>query len=171
MKKHLLALSVLLALPMSSFANNQCGQQVPADKFDMSHWKITLPMDLDKNGRADEIEGVAMLMYTHPDYFFLDQDNNMVFEVPNMAVTTKGSTNARSELRQMARGTNTDINVKSPSNNWVLSSHKKASEYSSIGGTLAATLKVNHVSIHAQNPDKYPAYSVVVGQIIKHWIW
>ncbi|GAM61674.1 alginate lyase precursor [Vibrio ishigakensis] len=165
-QKLLLASSILLALPaMADVANNGVSYPVPADKFDMRNWKITIPSDINQDGRVDEIEGVAMMSYSHSDFFFLDKDGNMVFEVHNKAITTKNSKNARSELRQMARGADFSIDTHDNLNNWALSSHPDAKTFSAIGGTLEATLKVNHVSLHAKYPEKYPAYSVVVGQI------
>ncbi len=59
-------------------------------------------------------------------------------------------------------------------NQWALSSHLAASEYSAVGGTLEATLKVNHVAINAKHPERYPAFiSAVAGQIHakKHDAW
>jgi poly(beta-D-mannuronate) lyase len=168
-KKHIVASSILLALPVAAFAdiaNNGVSNLVPADKFEMRNWKITIPSDIDQDGRIDEIEGVAMLSYAHEDFFFLDKDGNMVFEVQNKAITTKNSKNARSELRQMARGSQFDtIGTHDPMNNWAIASHPQAASFSSIGGTLEATLKVNHVSEHAKYPERFPAHSVVVGQI------
>ncbi|MBD1391001.1 polysaccharide lyase family 7 protein [Neiella sp. HB171785] len=138
---------------------------VPADKFDLSQWKITLPMDADGNGKVDEIDVKAIQSYRHPDYFYLDADGNMVFAVPNKATTTATSSNTRSELRQMIRGTNKKIKTKAPGNNFALAAHPQASEFGAIGGKMEASLKVDHVSLNAGYPDKRPAYSVVVGQI------
>ncbi|MGL6312709.1 polysaccharide lyase family 7 protein [Vibrio sp. WXL103] len=159
--------SLLLAAPaLAAIANNGVSYPVPADNFDMRNWKITIPSDINQDGKVDEIEGVAMLSYSHQDFFFLDENGHLVFEVHNKAVTTKNSTNARSELRQMPRGSNFDnILTDSKLNQWALSSHPQADEYSAVGGTLEATLKVNHVALNAKYPEKYPAYSVVVGQI------
>ncbi|MGB2080116.1 MAG: polysaccharide lyase family 7 protein [Vibrio sp.] len=165
MLKKILYVSMFLTYSTASFAHNQTPHPVPADKFDMTNWKITLPMDKDKNGKVDEIEGVAMFSYSHPDFFYLDENDNLVFQVMNKAITTSGSSNARSELRQMLRGTNTGIGVKDPLNNFALSTHPNADTFGSIGGKLEATLKVNHVSMHANQPNKFPAYSVVVGQV------
>ena len=169
MKKSLvIAGSVLLTLPIlasADIANNGVSYPVPADKFDMTNWKITIPADLNKDGRVDEIEGVAMMSYSHSDFFFLDKDGNMVFEVQNKAITTKNSKNARSELRQMPRGAKFHIDTAAPLNNFALASHPKAADFSSIGGTLEATLKVNHISEHAKFPERPAAHSVVVGQI------
>jgi len=169
MKKTLvMAGSILLALPtavLADVAGNGVSYPVPADKFDMNGWKITIPADINKDGRVDEIEGVAMMSYSHSDFFYLDKDGNLVFEVQNKAVTTKNSKNARSELREMPRGARFDIDTSDKLNQWSLSSHPQADEYSRVGGTLEATLKVNHVSVNAKFPEKYPAHSVVVGQI------
>lgn len=162
MLKKFLCMSVILGCSANSMAQ---ATPVPADKFDMMNWKITVPEDRDKNGKIDEIEGVAMFSYSNPDYFFLDDDGNMVFQVQNKAITTSGSSNARSELRQMLRGTDLNIGVKDPLNNWTIAANPNADKFGSIGGKLEATLKVNHVATHANQPNKYPAYSVVVGQI------
>lgn len=167
-KRNIITSSLLMALPLTAFAdiaNNGVSYPVPADKFDMHNWKITIPADINQDGRVDEIEGVAMMSYSHEDFFHVDKDGNMVFEVQNKAITTKNSKNARSELRQMLRGADFSIDTHAPKNNWVLSSHPDAEQYGSIGGVLSATLKVNHVSEHAKYPEKYPAHSVVVGQI------
>ncbi|MFA0193550.1 polysaccharide lyase family 7 protein [Vibrio artabrorum] len=164
-KKNILSVALLATVPMVTFANNGVSYPVPADKFDMNNWKITIPSDINKDGRVDEIEGVAMLSYSHSDFFHLDKDGNLVFEVQNQAITTINSKNARSELRQMPRGADFSINTDDKANQWALSSHPSANEYSAVGGTLEATLKVNHVSMNAKFPERYAAYSVVVGQI------
>lgn len=167
--KQTLALTgaLLLAMPaLADVANNGVDSPVPADKFDMRNWKITIPSDINEDGKVDEIEGVAMMSYSHSDFFHLDKNGHLVFEVHNKAITTKNSKNARSELRQMPRGANFDnILTDGKLNQWSLSSHPEADQYSAVGGTLEATLQVNHVSLHAKHPEKYPAHSVVVGQI------
>lgn len=137
----------------------------PADAFDMSQWKITLPMDADGNGKVDEIDVAKIKTFSHPDFFYIDENGELTFQAPNKALTTANSTNTRSELRQMLRGENRKIKTKAPKNNFVLASHPNASEFAQIGGRLEATLKVNHVAKRAKLPGKYPAYSVVIGQI------
>ncbi len=165
MLKKAFVASVFTCLAGTTLAHDNAPHPIPADKFDMSHWKITLPMDKDQNGKVDEIVGVGILSYSHPDYFYLDENQHLVFQVHNKAITTSGSSNARSELRQMNRGNNDKIGTKDPGNNFALASHPSAQEFGSIGGELAASLKVNHVSTHSKHPNKYPAYSVVVGQV------
>jgi poly(beta-D-mannuronate) lyase len=135
---------------------------VPADKFDLSHWNITLPLDADGDEKVDTISVADLQSYSHPDFFYLNENDEMVFTTPNKAVTTPNSSNSRSELRQMPRGTNTAIGTHSPSNNFALEANPAGEIF---GGRLNATLKVNHVAKRAGHPEKFPAYSVVVGQI------
>jgi poly(beta-D-mannuronate) lyase len=165
MFKKFLCISIVLGYSSMSLATNQHAQSVPADYFDMTNWKITLPIDMDNNGKVDEIEGKDILSYSHPQFFFLNENKHLVFEVANNSITTSGSSNARSELRQMIRGLDKSIGTKSPKNNFSLAAHNNAAQFGSTGGKLEATLKVNHVSTHSKYPTKYPAFSVVVGQI------
>jgi len=140
-------------------------KEVPADKFDLSEWNITLPLDKNKDKKPDQVKVKQIQKYAHPDFFYLDDDGYMTFASPNKALTTKNSTNTRSELRHMLRGKNTRIGTKAPANNFSVGSHPQAAQFGRIGGKLEATLKVNHVSKRAKYPEKAPAYSVVVGQI------
>ncbi|ABD82096.1 polysaccharide lyase family 7 protein [Saccharophagus degradans] len=144
----------------------QAGDVVlPAMAYDLSHWKITVPLDDNKDGKVDEVDTKALQKYMHSDYFYVNSEGGLVFATPNQATTTSGSSNSRSELRQMIRGTNTRIGTKSPGNNFALASHPQAKAFGDIGGNLKATLAVNHVALNAKYTDKFPAYSVVVGQI------
>ncbi|WP_017446425.1 polysaccharide lyase family 7 protein [Gayadomonas joobiniege] len=137
----------------------------PGTQFDLSHWKITLPLDDNGDGKVDEVDVKEIQEYAHPNYFYLNEDGHMVFAAPNKASTSANSSNTRSELRQMIRGGNLRIKTKAPQNNFALASHPWARRFGSVGGKLEATLKVNHVATRAGHPDKPPAYSVVVGQI------
>lgn len=148
----------------SSSAKNSSADRVPASKFDLSQWKITLPLDEDKNGKIDEISVRDIQTYSHPDFFYLDDNGHMVFAAPNKAITTANSSNTRSELRHMLVG---DKNVKTKAfrNNFAIAKHTLANTFGQIGGKMEASLKVDHVATRAGYPDKKPAYSVVVGQI------
>ena len=137
----------------------------PSDKFDLSQWKITVPLDENRDGKVDEYDVRALQRYQHPDFFYVDADGYLVFTSPNQATTTAGSSNSRSELRQMLRGKSTKMDTKSPANNFAIAANKNAKKFASIGGKLEATLKVNQVALNAGHPNKPPAYSVVVGQI------
>ena len=138
---------------------------VPASEFDLSHWKLQVPIDLNHDNKADTIDVTEIETYSNSDYFYLDKQNRMVFASPNKAATSKTSTNTRSELRYMSRGENTAVATSAPGNNFALASHKNSTEFASIGGKMEASLHVDHVSKNAGNPEKNSAYSVVVGQI------
>jgi len=139
--------------------------EVPADTFDLKFWKLTLPLDDNRDGKVDEIKVGDLQKYSHPDFFYLDANGFLVFTAPNKAQTTANSTNTRSELRQMFRGKNTRIGTHDPKNNFALKAHRASRSFADVGGQLEATLRVLHVAVNAKHGDKKPAYSVVVGQI------
>lgn len=169
------AASTIFTLILSAAALSSCSttsaepvvleSNVPANKFDFSQWNITIPLDQNGDKKADIIKVADMKTYVHPDFFYLNSDGHLVFATPNKATTTPNSTNTRSELRQMLRGTNTSISTKAPGNNFALASHPIANRFDTIGGKLEATLHVDHVARRAQIKTKKPTYSVVVGQI------
>lgn len=138
---------------------------IAADHFDLSHWNITVPTDRDANGKVDVIPVIEMPTYTHSDFFYTNEDGHMVFAAPNKALTTPNSSNTRSELRYMSRGSDTKIKTAAPGNNFALRSHPDAGEFASVGHRMEATVKVDHVARRAGNPDRPPAYSAVIGQI------
>lgn len=153
--------SLLLTLLVPSMV---CAEN-PADKFDLRFWKLTLPLDDNGDGKVDEVSVRSLRKFSHPDFFYLNQEGHLVFTAPNKAQTTAGSTNTRSELRQMLRGRNTSIGTHDPKNNFSLKAHRSSRSFADVGGQLEATLKVLHVARNARHSDKKPAYSVVVGQI------
>ena len=155
-----LCAGVLVALMASPVSAGK-----PADRFDLRFWKLTLPLDENEDGKVDEIDAGSLHDYSHPEFFYLDQDGYLVFTAPNKAETTAGSTNTRSELRQMFRGRNTRIGTHDPKNNFALEAHPGSRSFADVGGMLEATLKVLHVARNARYGNKKPAYSVVVGQI------
>ncbi len=164
-RTHLISLTALaLALPVAAAAETD-EPAAPGSKFDMSYWKITLPMDDNGDKKPDEIPVSAMKKYVHPDYFYLNEEGGLVFTAPNKAITTANSTNTRSELRQMLRGKNTRIGTHDGGNNFAILARKDSDKFGSIGGKMEATLKVDHVALNAADASTKAAYSVVVGQI------
>lgn len=161
--KGLILATVFGAIPVTAMAGEK--PSVPADKFDLSQWNITVPVDKDRNNKPDIITVKKLKKYSHPDFFYLDEQDRLVFASPNKAATTKNSTNTRSELRQMLRGKNTRIKTHSGGNNFAVRARKGSDKFASIGGRLDATLHVDHVSKRAGNPDTKAAFSAVVGQI------
>ena len=138
---------------------------MPADYFDLSHWNITVPVDANNDGKVDIVSVADMKNYSQPDFFHLNEAGHMVFAAPNKALTTPNSSNTRSELRYMSRGSDTKIKTSAPGNNFALKSHPNADEFASIGGRMEATVTVDHVATRAGNPDRPAAYSAVIGQI------
>lgn len=156
---------LLTACVTNLIADEQNSISVPANNFDLSYWKLTLPVDEDNNEKVDEVDVKELQTFSHPNYFYLDEKGGMVFISPNKGATTSSLASTRSELRQMNRGFNTNIDTHAPGNNVVIAANKKAKEYSAIGGKLNATLKVNAVSLRAGHPEKRPAYTVVIAQV------
>jgi hypothetical protein len=70
----------------------------PGQIFNTRVWKLTLPIG--KRGDPDEILYPALATYEHPKYFF-DSNGRVVFNTPHGGVTTGGSVNPRTELREM----------------------------------------------------------------------
>jgi len=83
----------------------------------------------------------------------------MVFATPNKAFTTPNSSNTRSELRHMLRGSNTNIKTHDPKNNFVIAARRDAEGFGRIGGRMDATLRVDQAK---DNPDRrdiaYPVW-------------
>ena len=150
---------------ISSPPSSQATDTPPAEKFDLSHWKFTLPVDDDKDGKADSIRVDELQSYSHPDYFYLDDQGHMVFTSPNKGGLTKNTGSTRSELRYMIRGKNKKLKTKSYLNNFALTSHPNADEFGSIGGRMLATLHVDHVPLNANDPNNKSSYAGVIGQI------
>ncbi len=147
----------------ATHSGNEKSQLVPADKFDLTHWKITIPTDNNNDGKVDGISAKEIQTFAHPDFFYLNGAGNMVFATPNKAFTTPNSSNTRSELHHVVGGMNSKKD--GFANNFALQANKDAEQYGQIGGNLQATLAVNHVAKRAKYPNKPPAFSVVVGQI------
>lgn len=156
---------LVMTLALTTMALPVVKAEVPADKFDLRFWKVTLPLDDNRDGKVDEVDVGAIHDYEHPNFFHLDENGFLVFTAPNKAQTTANSTNTRSELRQMFRGKNTRIGTHDPRNNFALRAHSSARSFADIGGQMEATLRVLHVARNAKNASKKPAFSVVVGQI------
>jgi hypothetical protein len=107
----------------------------PSANFTLTDWYLTLP-----TGTAGDPNTVKNLVgYTDSPYFFTGTDGSLTFSCPTNGVTTSGTDNPRSELRETRNGSNY---------NWSLSTYTT--------NTLAATLSVSQV------PD---TGQIVIGQI------
>ena len=141
----------------------------PSDNFDLSTWKLTIPESESGIRDDDAIDiSVAELInqYTHPAYFYTAEDGGMVFRCsPRGARTSSGTKYARTELREMLRGTDTSIPTQGVNqNNWVFGSAPQADIDAAGGfdGHMAATLAINEVTTTG---DSGQVGRVVIGQI------
>jgi len=111
----------------------------PISKYadiDFSHWKITLPVDLNNDDKPDEFQPSSLINYGYQTEenlksFMYDDttDTSIVFYTYPAGATTANSSYPRTELReQQTPGNNY--------NNWMLSE----------GGQLEGTLKVQSIS-------------------------
>ena len=114
----------------------------PGSNFDLSNWKLQLPIDVKGSfgGKAAEVKELSS--YVHRDYFHTGGDGAIVLAAPVNGATTGGSIYARSELREM--------NGAAPAE-WSLAQ----------GGRLTATMQVD--AAPAQSDGTYG--KIVVGQI------
>lgn len=149
--------------PMTNLDVNKA----PAQNFDLTKWKLNIPMEDDKPKRRGKVMQILpealnhhQRPYSHPEWFYTDkQTGAMVFKAPNKAMTTPNSKSARSELRAMLA-----TGAKDPKNNFVIAAHPDASDYGAIGGRLSAILAVDWVSTSGSDRKK-GAFATVVGQI------
>ncbi|WP_290699152.1 polysaccharide lyase family 7 protein [Lacinutrix sp.] len=103
----------------------------------MDEWKILL-------GDGTHVED--LVNYQKKDFFYVENENEtnwVVYKTPNSGITSRTSSNTRTELGQKAH--------------WIPET----------GGKLTGTLKVQHVSTTG-DATKASSYSVVIGQIHSH---
>jgi hypothetical protein len=109
-----------------------------SDRFDLTDWKITLPIP-DKKGKALEVK---KLKGFESPYFFNANDGAMVFRAPVDGPTTKNSKYPRSELRERMNGRDAA---------WTVAE----------GGVMTATLKIDK----APTTEEGTPGRMVIGQI------
>lgn len=117
------ALVLLLSMSRVVAVADQLGSKQPVvdqtnpaagEKFDLSHWKLTLPIDASgsNQGKAVEVSSADLADgYTHADYFHTDANGSVVFWSPVTGATTENSDYPRSELREM-------LDPRDPGVNW-----------------------------------------------------
>jgi hypothetical protein len=113
----------------------------PSGNFDLSNWKITLPVDSSGKTSGTAVEVQNLSGYQNSKYFYTGSDGAMVFYAPVDGATTSGSSYARSELREMNGSAKAAWNLKT-------------------GGFMSATLEVDAAPMRDGQGKK-----VVVGQI------
>ncbi|TCU14776.1 polysaccharide lyase family 7 protein [Rhizobium sullae] len=113
-----------------------------SDNFDLVSWKLCLPIDEDGGTVGTALEVLDLTGFEHSSYFYTADDGAMVFRAITDGALTKGTTCARSELREM-------------------DGHSLASWSVDEGGTMTATLKVDEAPQTTDGADG----RIVVGQI------
>jgi hypothetical protein len=113
----------------------------PSGNFDLSNWKITLPVDSNGGFSGTAMEVKNLSNYQNSKYFYTAADGAMTFVAPVEGATTSGSSYARSELREMNGTANAAWNLQT-------------------GGFMSATLEVDAAPNREGTGGK-----IVVGQI------
>lgn len=143
----------------------------PGQNFDLLGWTLSVPVDENKDGKADNIKERDLASgFSLPPYFFTADDGGLVMRAPVKGPTTsKNTKNVRSELRGMLRRGDSNISTRRDDgmpnkNNWVFSSAPPSSQImaGAVDGTLRATLKVDHVT---DSGKKSHQGLIVIGQI------
>ncbi len=114
----------------------------PSGNFNLSNWKITLPVDATGGITGTAVEVQNLTGYQNAKYFYTATDGAMVFRAMVEGATTSGSSYARSELREMIGTTRAAWNL-------------------STGGVMTATLEVDQAPIRSDGT----VGKLVVGQI------
>lgn len=135
--------------------------QPPGGNFDLSHWKLQMPtlggaLTCTNTG-VDETNSVALEAGFTNAYFYTGTDGAMVFWAPNNGAITSGSSDPRSELRELIKPNpvgNGDVNVNwIPYGTHILDAQCRVLQVSSIAG---ASKKVFIGQIHAQSGAALP---------------
>jgi hypothetical protein len=106
-------LFLILAFLYGSFGYAAGAAKPPGENFDLSHWKLTLPVNASgtNGGKATEIQASQLVAgYANDDYFHTGTNGTMDFWCPVNGATTGGSSFPRSELRELLDPTNPAVN-------------------------------------------------------------
>lgn len=113
-----------------------------SDYFDLSNWKLTLPVDAKGGLGGSAMEMTNLQGYENASYFYDGPNRSMVFVARVDGATTGGSSYARSELREM-------------------NGAERAAWTPAEGGTMTATLSIDSA------PKRFDGTlgKIVIGQI------
>lgn len=140
---------LILGLVFSIIACNTSAEETSEEATDTQKVSTIYPsdvipfMDKFKIMLGDGTRTEDLIQYEHPDFFYTEQDdetNWIVYKTPNSGVTSKNSSNTRTELHELRE--------------WVPET----------GGKLSGTLKVMHVS-SSGDARVAASFATVVGQI------
>ena len=140
---------LILGLVFSIIACNNSTAETSEEATDTQEASTIYPsdvipfMDKFKIMLGDGTRTEDLIRYEHPDFFYTEQDDEakwIVYKTPNSGVTSKNSSNTRTELHELRE--------------WVPET----------GGKLSGTLKVMHVS-SSGDARVAASFATVVGQI------
>jgi hypothetical protein len=104
-------ISFLLGVALFAVAPAGLAAVPPGSNFDLSHWKLTLPVDASggTSGTAVEVKNPTLRTYSS-EFFYTDTDGAMVFWCPVIGAWTSGATAPRTELRELIDGNDSAVN-------------------------------------------------------------
>src|SRR5436190_11924733 len=96
---------LLGALALVLASTSRGATATPGANFDLSHWKMTLPIDYfgGTTGEAMEIKQPILNTYAS-EFFYTGTDGAMVFWCPVVGAATANATATRTELRELING-------------------------------------------------------------------
>ncbi len=97
-------LCIVVASLLALNGRADASEKPPSGNFDLSHWKLTLPVDPDGagDGKATEIQATELAAgFTHADYFHTGADGEIVFWCPVNGARTENTDYPRCELREV----------------------------------------------------------------------
>lgn len=112
MIRHLALAGFAVLAPLSAHAD-LLASDTPNKNFDLSHWKLTLPVASDgsTSGKAATISTAKLTSgYVSPWFYTDGVDGQMSFWSPVVGATTSGSPYTRSELREMLNPNDDSVN-------------------------------------------------------------
>lgn len=123
----------------------------PSGNFELIDWKLSIPTDVDNNGKSDTINERELAGgYSNSQFFYTKDNGAMAFKVPVSGFKTSKNTKfTRVELREMLRKGNTAHKTKGVGkNNWVFSSAPEEDQAAAggVNGKLTGILSVDHVT-------------------------
>lgn len=140
--------------------------QPPSENFDLSAWKLNIPLDVDNDGRSDDIHEPELSTGYSSEFLYTADDGGMVFRSPIEGTTTSSNSSyVRVELREMLRRGDTSIDTRGVNlNNWVFSSAPMSDQESAaaVDGKLRVTMAVNHVTTTGASVQQG---RIIIGQI------
>ncbi len=97
---------LMTTLALATALSPVTADEVPAQRLDLSSWKLTLPVDRDNDSSPDEVEPGDLRRFVLPGIFELSnsQPTGVTFRAPCGGVTTRGSKYPRCELRELLGG-------------------------------------------------------------------